>query len=294
MIIRFSDNKTKSEGFVVADKVVSDLNILKEVIRDEDTVVFYDMDSAFSSLAEVLSFVEEMMNRSVFVIFEKEQMRFTSMNDEKCATAVKMLKSLSSFVGCKKKDEKPVDDVVIDNIMTFYKKNADRFEWNDASRSLDRKLGYRRICRGFVEYYMRPDDFKSRFVDEKRLTSKDVYRILKSVDALIYETGRNDTSRRFGDGQKRYIGIRIRSENEVNDNARSGGRCVPSWVKYIQNEELKEKMFPSSKKEVKTVLTNTLRDEIIELAFGGMSVYELSKHFNIEVKIVKNILGGFM
>ena len=53
-------------------------------------------------------------------------------------------------------------------------------------------------------------------------------------------------------------------------------------------------MFPSPKKEVNTVLTNTLRDEIIELAFGGMDVYELSKHFNVEVKIVKNILGGLM
>ena len=52
MIIRFS-NKTEKEGFVVADKIVMDMNILREVVRHEDTVVFYDMDSAFSSLSDV-------------------------------------------------------------------------------------------------------------------------------------------------------------------------------------------------------------------------------------------------
>lgn len=309
MIIRFS-NKTEKEGFVVADKIVMDMNILREVVRHEDTVVFYDMDSAFSSLSEVVSFIEEMMEKSIFVIFEKEQMNFTSMNDEKCASTMKMLKTFASFVGCKKNNNISENDI-INTVLSFYKENSERFEWNDATINLDERIGYRRICRGFVEYYMRPDEFKSYFVNTS-VTSKMLYNALKSVDALIYETGRNDTYRRFSDGHKRYIGIRIRSENNTKDtsnNSRSNGKFVPSWAKYIQNEELREKMFPSSKEtvkpsikefkdktskeEVKTIISNEIREEIIELAFGGMDAYELSKTFNIEIRTIKNILNGF-
>lgn len=279
MIIRFS-NKTENEGFVVADKVVSNMNVLREILRHEDTVVFYDMNSGFSSLNEVLSFVEEMMEKSIFVIFEKEQMHFTSMKDEKCVAAVKMLKALTSFVDCKKTEEKSSKSNILNDVMFFYKKNAERFEWNNATKNLDEKIGYRRICRDFVEYYMRPDDFKFYFVEGTKTTSKEVYKILKEADVLIYETGRNDTYCKFSDGRKRYIGIRIRSESEVKDDSTK----TRSDVKHV--------MITSPKKVVKTVLTNAIRDEIIELAFGGMDAYELSKTFNIEVRTIKNILNG--
>ena len=264
------------------------MNVLREILRHEDTVVFYDMNSGFSSLNEVLSFVEEMMEKSIFVIFEKEEMHFTSMKDEKCVAAVKMLKALTSFVDCKKTEEKSPKSNILNDVMFFYKKNAERFEWNNATKNLDEKIGYRRICRDFVEYYMRPDDFKFYFVEGTKTTSKEVYKILKEADALIYETGRNDTYCKFSDGRKRYIGVRIHSENEVKVDStkiRSNGKCV-------QNEALKKNMIPSPKKVVKTVLTNAIRDEIIELAFGGMDAYELSKTFNIEVRTIKNILNG--
>jgi cystathionine beta-lyase family protein involved in aluminum resistance len=127
---------------------------------------------------------------------------------------------------------------------------------------------------------MRPDDFKFYFVEGTKTTSKEVYKILKEADALIYETGRNDTYCKFNDGRKRYIGIRIRSESEVKDDSTK----TRSDVKHV--------MITSPKKVVKTVLTNAIRDEIIELAFGGMDAYELSKTFNIEVRTIKNILNG--
>ena len=314
MIIRFSHNKSNN-GFIVADKVMSNFESMCSSIRRGDTIVFSDMEKYFCKIKDVVRFIEAMMMKSVYVIFENDELYFSPSEKEakESLDAMKACSSFSVWKGIKKKYSfKPSS--MLDTIRSFCKKNEERFMWANSNDSISH-IGYRRVVDGFIEFYMRNPQFIEHFVEPHNIDKRSLFKELKKSNTLIYTKDRCDSQRAFDNNPgDHFFGVRfplsefVESSDEIPsesigchyDNgivykkyARRTNKPIEKEVKTVSTVK-RDVLYDNIKIESKEFLNKDTptwkKEDVIEYAFAGYSVREVANIFNIECSVVWDVL----
>ena len=300
MIIRYSQNKS-SKGYIVADKIMSNFESMCSSIRSKDTIVFFDMKESFCKIKDVVRFVEVMMSKSVYVIFENDELYFNP-NEKEAKNTLDAMKKCSSFSvwNNSKKKYSFKNSSLLDTMRSFCKKNEERFMWANSTSSFNH-IGYRRVVEDNIEFYMRNPQFIENFVEPYGIDKRSLFKELKKSNTLIYTKDRCDSQRAFDKNPgDHFFGVRFPLSEFV-----ESSESVPSesigchynngvvYTKYAVRtnkpaKKISNKACPIKKPRV--VEPTWKKEELVEYAFAGYSVREIAEMFNVNVSVVWAVL----